>query len=100
MSMKAVTAPSPSKAEVKRQKAELMAELAEKQAELAVTRHSLDAEVGFKDFSVHVFGNFLRIVSGNFLGILYLSSIFNGNFNGTFNGTVSPQVREFMVLQE
>ena len=47
MSMEAVTAPSPSKAEVKRQKAGLMVDLAQTRAELAETRRSLGAEVGF-----------------------------------------------------
>ena len=47
MSMKAVTAPSPSKADVKRQKAGLMVDLAQTRAELAETRRSLGAEVGF-----------------------------------------------------
>ena len=47
MPMETATAPSPSKAEVKRQKAELMVDLAETQAELAETQQSLDAEVGF-----------------------------------------------------
>jgi len=47
MSMKAVAAPSPSKAEVKRQRAVATLMLAETQAELAETRHPLDAEVGF-----------------------------------------------------
>jgi hypothetical protein len=47
MPMEAVTAPSPSKAEVKRQKAELVVELAEAQVELAETQQSLDAEVEF-----------------------------------------------------
>ena len=47
MPMEAATAPSPSKADVKRQKAELMVDLAETRAELAETQPSLDAEVGF-----------------------------------------------------
>ena len=47
MSMEAVTSSSPSKADVKRQKAAVTAVLAETQAELAETRRSLAAEVGF-----------------------------------------------------
>ncbi len=54
MPMEAVTAPSPSKADVKRQKAELMVDLAETRAELAETQQSLDAEVEFQEFSVKV----------------------------------------------
>ena len=45
--MEAVTAPSPFKAEVNRQKAELVVELAKTQVELAETQQSLDAEVEF-----------------------------------------------------
>jgi hypothetical protein len=66
MSMKAVTAPSPSKAEVKMQKAGLMMDLAEVRAELAVTRHSLDAEVTFQNFSANMSENFPHILPGNF----------------------------------
>jgi len=68
-----------------------MVHLAETRAELAETHKPLDAEVGFKEFSVHVFGNFLRIVLGNFLGIF---CHFLSFFNGTFNVSISPQVRE------
>ena len=47
MPMEAATAPSPSKADVKRQRAELVVELAEAEVELAETQQPLDAEVKF-----------------------------------------------------
>ena len=105
MSMKVVTAPSPSKAEVKRQKAGLMMDLADVRAELAVTRHSLDAEVTFQDFSANMSENFPHIYTWKFpRHILPHFAIFCHFlvpfYNGTFNVSISPQRRKSVTKEK